>query len=218
MHNYKILQHSFSAHKIDKPISPDRLMKLKFQDNFEFLQWLKGFYDAESTGEFYDANARRNGQSLDSTPSTAPRAASSYSSARSSAVNPSRQVHTRHATSGATTPGRAGSSLSRGSAPVNVSSAALIEANKQISELKNLLTTSEKEREYYYTKLRLVESIIQNTEAEEGSEVYALLAQIQKCLYEEDVYLEENADATENQYLEAYSDMSNLKIDEEETF
>ncbi|OLY77944.1 Microtubule-associated protein RP/EB family member 1 [Smittium mucronatum] len=194
-------------------------MKLKFQDNFEFLQWLKGFYDLESSGEYYDATARRNGQMVDSGGASAPRAGSSYSSARNSSAAPSRIVQTRSGASVSSIPGRTGSSLNRsaGGAPAN--SAALAEANKQIIELKNLLSTSEKEREYYYNKLRLVESLVQTTEAEEGTEIFTLLSQIQKYLYsDEETYYEENAEGTDPGYLEAYDNMNNLKIDEEETF
>ena len=40
----------------------DRLVKGKFQDNFEFLQWFKKFFDANYDGHDYDAEAARNGQ------------------------------------------------------------------------------------------------------------------------------------------------------------
>lgn len=41
----------------------DRLIKGKFQDNFEFLQWFKRFFDANYGGQEYDAVAARGGQS-----------------------------------------------------------------------------------------------------------------------------------------------------------
>lgn len=42
----------------------DRLIKGKFQDNFEFLQWFKRFFDANYGGQEYDASAARGGQSF----------------------------------------------------------------------------------------------------------------------------------------------------------
>ncbi|KAI8334440.1 calponin homology domain-containing protein [Chlamydoabsidia padenii] len=43
--NYKILQRSFEKHKIDKIIPVQRLVKCRFQDNLEFLQWIKLYWD-----------------------------------------------------------------------------------------------------------------------------------------------------------------------------
>lgn len=39
--NFKILQASFDKHAIDNAIPVQRLSKCKFQDNLEFMQWLK---------------------------------------------------------------------------------------------------------------------------------------------------------------------------------
>lgn len=42
----------------------DKLVKGRFQDNFEFLQWFKKFYDANSTYTDYDPAMARNGEPL----------------------------------------------------------------------------------------------------------------------------------------------------------
>jgi hypothetical protein len=39
-------------------------MRAKFQDNFEFLQWFKKFFDANYDGHAYDATAARNNEVL----------------------------------------------------------------------------------------------------------------------------------------------------------
>ena len=39
----------------------ERLVKGRFQDNFEFVQWFKKFFDANYSGEEYDAVAARGG-------------------------------------------------------------------------------------------------------------------------------------------------------------
>ena len=42
----------------------DRLIKGRFQDNFEFLQWFKKFFDANYSGQEYDPNAARGGAEM----------------------------------------------------------------------------------------------------------------------------------------------------------
>ena len=42
----------------------DKLVKGRFQDNFEFLQWFKKFFDANCTGAHYDALAARGGEQM----------------------------------------------------------------------------------------------------------------------------------------------------------
>ncbi|KAF6205218.1 hypothetical protein GE061_019385 [Apolygus lucorum] len=44
--NFKLLQQAFKSCGVDKEVPVDRLVRGKFQDNFEFLQWFKKFYDA----------------------------------------------------------------------------------------------------------------------------------------------------------------------------
>ncbi|EDW85011.2 uncharacterized protein Dwil_GK12829 [Drosophila willistoni] len=46
--NFKLLQASFKKLCVDKVIPIDKLVKGRFQDNLEFLQWFKKFYDANS--------------------------------------------------------------------------------------------------------------------------------------------------------------------------
>ena len=39
--NFKILQNSFKKMNVDKVVPVEKLIKGRFQDNFEFLQWFK---------------------------------------------------------------------------------------------------------------------------------------------------------------------------------
>ena len=39
-------------------------MKAKYQDNLEFCQWLKAYFEKNWNGEPYDGPARRKGQEL----------------------------------------------------------------------------------------------------------------------------------------------------------
>ena len=62
--NFKILQGGFKKMAVDKIVLVDKLVKGRFQDNFEFLQWFKRFFDANYQGQDYDAVAARGGSSV----------------------------------------------------------------------------------------------------------------------------------------------------------
>ncbi|MED6242207.1 Microtubule-associated protein RP/EB member 3 [Ataeniobius toweri] len=62
IHNFKVLQAAFKRMNVDKIIPVERLVKGKFQDNFEFLQWFKRFFDANYDGKEYDPLLMRQGQ------------------------------------------------------------------------------------------------------------------------------------------------------------
>ncbi|KAH1006387.1 hypothetical protein HUJ05_007128 [Dendroctonus ponderosae] len=64
--NFKILQAAFKKMGVDKIIPVDKLIKGRFQDNFEFLQWFKKFFDANYDGRDYDALDTRSGIGLGS--------------------------------------------------------------------------------------------------------------------------------------------------------
>merc|ERR550534_1710220 len=62
--NWKHLQTGFKKVGVDKMIPVDKLIKGKFQDNFEFCQWFKKFFDANYAGQEYDAVAARGGSEI----------------------------------------------------------------------------------------------------------------------------------------------------------
>ena len=59
--NYKILQAAFTKSNVQKQIDVDRLIRAKYQDNLEFCQWLKAFFEhaAPASREDYDPLSRR---------------------------------------------------------------------------------------------------------------------------------------------------------------
>jgi len=57
--NYKVLQQVFKQCQVDKVIPVDKLVKAKYQDNLEWLQWLKRYFDINTKGDDYDAVGRR---------------------------------------------------------------------------------------------------------------------------------------------------------------
>lgn len=166
LQNFKILQNIFAKHAVDRPIPVEALIKCKMQDNLEFLQWTKRYWDQYYPGHDYDPLARRKGAgSLPNTGAPAPRAAPAASTARRAApASNTAAPRTRTPQGGA-------------------ASAALREEN---NVLKETVSGLERERDFYFSKLRDIELLIQQAmdadpelEKDEGG----LLKQIQTILY-----------------------------------
>merc|ERR1719225_1542017 len=68
--NFKLLQGAFKKMTVDKIVLVDKLVKGRFQDNFEFLQWFKRFFDANYQGQDYDAIGARGGAEASTASST----------------------------------------------------------------------------------------------------------------------------------------------------
>ncbi|VDM68730.1 unnamed protein product [Strongylus vulgaris] len=62
--NWKIVQTSWKTLGVEKIVPVDKLIKGKFQDNFEFLQWFKKFFDANYDGHEYNPLDARGGEPL----------------------------------------------------------------------------------------------------------------------------------------------------------
>jgi RP/EB family microtubule-associated protein len=61
--NYKILQAAFDKNSISKHIDVDKLIRAKYQDNLEFLQWMKCYWEHEgSSARDYDPVKAREGR------------------------------------------------------------------------------------------------------------------------------------------------------------
>ncbi|KAJ7098518.1 calponin homology domain-containing protein [Mycena belliarum] len=164
--NYKVLQNVFKAKKIDKPIPVEALVKCKMQDNLEFLQWIKKFWDANWSGEAYDAVARRRGAPADPPATLAP--------------VPRGKTPVGGAVRGKTPVGGARSHTPTASA------AQLQALQGQVRELTTHLEGLEKERDFYFEKLRDIEILVQaRTEGleTEGAPEDETLREIQKILY-----------------------------------
>ncbi|KJE94054.1 microtubule-associated protein [Capsaspora owczarzaki ATCC 30864] len=59
--NFKLLQTVFTKRGVEKVIPVEKLIKGKFQDNLEFVQWFKKFFDANHGGGEYNPVERRAG-------------------------------------------------------------------------------------------------------------------------------------------------------------
>ncbi|KAF9199421.1 hypothetical protein BGZ49_010466 [Haplosporangium sp. Z 27] len=175
--NYKVLQNCFTAHKVDKSIPIDRLMKCKMQDNLEFLQWLKRYWDSSFPGGPYDASARRGGAGGHDNSMTANRSSNA----------PVRRAPNNGGAVGANRSVTGRSGLSAGNTSLRKSSpdhSVVLNLQKELQEERNTVAALEKERDFYFGKLRDIEVLIQQ-DLERSPEFAesALLKEIQAVLY-----------------------------------
>jgi len=189
--NFKVMQNVFKSKKIDKPIPVEKLVKCKMQDNLEFLQWMKRFWDSNYGGQGYDAVARRKGAPADPPATIAPLSTGRNSSSGSNSLG----VGPR---SGGRTPlgNRAGSTQP---------SEAVHQLQNQLKEMQTHLEGLEKERDFYFSKLRDIEILVQTQLEGDGEGKDETLKKIQEILY-----------STEEGF--EVPDANAAPVDEEETF
>uniref|UniRef100_A0A182YJ96 Uncharacterized protein n=1 Tax=Anopheles stephensi TaxID=30069 RepID=A0A182YJ96_ANOST len=174
LNNLRMFQNALVHLKVSKAVPIERLAKGRFQDNFEFLQWFKKFFDANYDGKEYDPKGARNNAPMGyGTPGT---------------LRPSQRMNTGPG-SGGTVPGgprplkRAGDT--NGSTPRlhladKIDGAAegdrsdgelraargekqldrISSLSDQIDDLAMKIQDVEMSREYYYNKLVLIENFI----------------------------------------------------------
>ncbi|KAG0242611.1 microtubule-associated protein RP/EB family member 1 [Mortierella sp. GBAus27b] len=171
--NYKILQGCFTSHKIDKAVPTDRLMKCKMQDNLEFLQWIRKFWNSNYNGEPYDPVARRGASN--EPPASANRSATT-SARRPVGNGANRSMSGRDGHLSAV----ANRSI-RGPSPDHT---IILNLQKELQEERNTVLALEKERDFYFAKLRDVEVLVQQElEASPESAEMPLVKEIQHVLY-----------------------------------
>ncbi|CAD7014802.1 unnamed protein product [Ceratitis capitata] len=200
--------------KLNYIIPIDKLIKGRFQDNFEFLQWFKKFFDANYDGRDYDASAARDGAPMGfgsgvvkALPGTG---GGSLSSRKPMAVAPPARPSTTSTTRPISkVPPRAAAPVVTKSVAVNNTTGAVKKSgdssnavsNQQIEELSNQATKInelfyfsptqvmdmrlnleglEKERDFYFSKLRDIEILCQ--EAAEG-DPHPLIQKILDIMY-----------------------------------
>lgn len=152
IHNFKVLQSSFKKMEVDKIVPVEKLVKGKFQDNFEFLQWFKKFFDANWDRKEYDPVLMRQGQEAALPPSNpGPVRLSPSPTAPKSVPTPPRQSS-------------AAVACRTTSVPCNGIDTEVLALNQQLSELKLSVEGLEKERDFYFRKLRDIELICQEHE------------------------------------------------------
>ncbi|CAG2209704.1 MAPRE [Mytilus edulis] len=161
--NFKLLQNAFKKSQTDKVIPVDRLVKGRFQDNFEFVQWFKRFFDANYQGNEYDAVAARDGQQVGATTKPTNRVSPAVKkpppqrqpvSVASNTKSPSQLKPTTQRTVNNNSVGGAGDS------------GKVEELKQQLNEMRLTIEGLEKERDFYFGKLRDIEITCQEYEQE----------------------------------------------------
>ncbi|XP_060631254.1 microtubule-associated protein RP/EB family member 2 isoform X3 [Anolis sagrei] len=184
IHNFKLLQASFKRMNVDKVIPVEKLVKGRFQDNLDFIQWFKKFFDANYDGKEYDPVEARQGQ--DAIPPPDP---------GEQIFNlPKKSHHANSPTAGAA---KCSPASKPGSTPSRPSSAKrtppsssvaksdkdletqVIQLSEQVHSLKLALEGVEKERDFYFGKLREIELLCQ----EHGQENNDLVQRLMEVLY-----------------------------------
>lgn len=141
------------------------------QDNLEFLQWSKRFWDQNYPGGDYDAPSRRKGQST-----------------LGGGGAPKEPLRTSATTKRGPTPTVGGGAV-RNRTPVGGGGNNVALQNENAS-LKESVLGLEKERDFYFSKLRDIELLVQ-TAVEEQPELEqdpeGLIPSIQNILYSTEV-------------------------------
>ncbi|KAI9516102.1 Microtubule-associated protein RP/EB member 1 [Dissostichus eleginoides] len=157
IHNFKLLQVSFKKMGVDKIIPVDKLVKGKFQDNFEFVQWFKKFFDANYNGTEYDPVEARQGQDTMPIPnpsmsalSKPPKKAISQTTQRPPVAKVAPKL----------------SNVSARKTVLGGGDEERAELMNEVELLKSTIQDMEKERDFYFGKLRNIELICQEKDGE----------------------------------------------------
>ncbi|KAG8442085.1 hypothetical protein GDO86_011032 [Hymenochirus boettgeri] len=182
IHNFKLLQASFKRMNVDKVIPVEKLVKGRFQDNLDFIQWFKKFFDANYDGKDYDPMEARQGQ--DALPPPDP---------GEQIFNlPKKSHHANSPTAGAAKSSPIAKPGSTSSRPSSAKKAApcpsvksdkdletqVTQLNEQVHSLKNALEGVEKERDFYFGKLREIELLCQEHRQEGDDDLVQRLMDI----------------------------------------
>ncbi|XP_044774130.1 microtubule-associated protein RP/EB family member 1-like [Neomonachus schauinslandi] len=162
--NFKILQAGFKRMGVDKIIPMDKLVKGKFQDNFEFVQWFKKFFDAKYDGKDWDPIAARQGQESAVAPSlVAPALNKPKKPVSSSSAAPQRPIATQR-----TTATKAGPGVVRKNPGVGNGHDKAAELMQQVNVLKLTVEDLEEERFLLWKakESKSIELICQENEGE----------------------------------------------------
>lgn len=168
--NFKVLQNTFARHNIEKTVAIESLVKCRMQDNLEFLQFTKRYWDQFYPGGEYDAVARRKGNG--SMPGAAPARMAMGGGAGGGAARRGVGVSANTAAPRTRTPQGGGAA-----------SAALHQEN---ATLRETIAGLQRETDFYFRKLRDIELLIQTAieaDPELDKEDDGLLKQIQAILY-----------------------------------
>lgn len=206
VNNFKLLQKAFDKNNITRHIEVEKLVKAKYQDNLEFMQWLKRYFDLNYNGEPYDAVGRRKGNDLYYIGS-GNKPVKGATGTSGVAAPAKKQFKAPSAASGSASGGAkkftkptaaaVGKPSAVGGAGSATQSKKITELEGEIAELKLTSDTLEKERDFYFGKLRDIEVLLQAYE-EQGIEVVDKVFKILYATEDDVVEIDENANVKVN--------------------
>ncbi|KTG36315.1 hypothetical protein cypCar_00018756 [Cyprinus carpio] len=224
IHNFKLLQASFKRMNVDKIIPVEKLVKGRFQDNLDFIQWFKKFFDANYDGKEYDPVQARQGQDaipppdpgeqIFNLPKKSHHAASSPTAGatRSTSSTPKSSTSTTTSTSRpssakkipvmSATPAKGEKELEAQVTQLN-DQVDILNAIQIFKQIKNIMVLNtlklalegvEKERDFYFGKLREVELLCQ----EQGQDNGPFVERLMEVLYSADEQVSASTSFTAN--------------------
>eukprot|EP01086_Lenisia_limosa_P013069 TRINITY_DN41868_c0_g1_i1.p1 TRINITY_DN41868_c0_g1~~TRINITY_DN41868_c0_g1_i1.p1 ORF type:complete len:258 (+),score=92.71 TRINITY_DN41868_c0_g1_i1:67-840(+) len=162
--NFKVLQAAFDKLNISKHIPIDLLMKGKYQDNLEFLQWMVRFYKMHAAeNPEYDPIARRSGAKTGFEPTTKSSPKATAPAKAPAKVTPPTKAPT------------ARKAATRSSASPKTSTKEVQDLKARVAELEEAYEASKSEAEFYLGKCRDVEILCQTHENPENTIIKSIL-------------------------------------------
>ncbi|KAI4329599.1 hypothetical protein MLD38_027969 [Melastoma candidum] len=162
--NYKVLQDVFNKLKIDRHIEVNKLVKGRPLDNLEFLQWLKRYCDSVNGGtvnENYNPVERRSKGGRERAPKSTVRHSKSLQPNNTDKSRSNDIVGHQQSSGGARL------DKSGGKVGGKESSDEIQALSKEVKDLELAVANLEKERDFYYGKLRDIEALCQTPELED---------------------------------------------------
>ncbi|CAM0901937.1 unnamed protein product [Alopecurus aequalis] len=153
--NYKVLQDVFNKLRISKNIEVNKLVKGRPLDNLEFLQWLKRYCDAVNGGimnENYNPAERRSKGGKERSHKGPNKSSKSLQANRLSSAN---------SADGAPTIEKVCNTVTEQHYMEQIQ-----QLSEKIADLKVSVDSTEKERDFYFSKLRDIEIFCQKPELE----------------------------------------------------
>mmetsp|Transcript_9602 Transcript_9602/g.23810 ORF Transcript_9602/g.23810 Transcript_9602/m.23810 type:complete len:266 (-) Transcript_9602:420-1217(-) len=148
INNYKVLQEVFNKLGVDKYIEVNKLIKAKPLDNMEFMQWFKMYHDQVTNGQpvtGYDGAGRRAQSKTGDIKSTGGPAPAVAKQLRAGSENRAPNVAAYKPPA-----------VKTGGSPVTKAP-----SSAEVAELRAKLEEKEKEKDFYWSKLRDIELMCQ---------------------------------------------------------
>lgn len=188
--NFRVLRSAFNMHNINKPFNMEQLAKCRLNDNLELLQWIKKHWDAYYPGGGYDAVAQRREaapkpkiKKLEVNPTNIP--TEDYEAHEKGSESLHYDTYKLVSSSDISRPNSA--KLSATSATISATAVdherKIREMAKQIMDLRCVGDTLERERNFYYLKLRDIEVIVLERFQQPTGDMHGVLKDIQHVLY-----------------------------------